>query len=449
MSVMHRLRFWLRQVLYDLGAGLLLRPALITLALAGLAVGLVDLEVRRPTGRPEGRFAWMLLGEPSSAQAVLGTIAGSMMAVVSIVYSVLVMALSLASMQFSPRILGGFMRDRISQTTLGVFIGTFTYCLIGLRSVRSEPAFVPAVAVSGALVLALLALGWLIFFIHHIASGIQANSLVERIARETEQVIDEVCPHPAVATDAAAEVLPEAPADAVVVTAPRAGYIQLMSEDNLLALALARGVTIKVTRAMGDFVPRGGELALMWPAASADVGARAACAAAFDLGTARTMQQDLEFGLRQIVDIGLKAISPAVNDPSTAATCIDHLGHLLAHLATRESPAALRELPRPGGGAARVVMRRHSFQRALDLALNQLRQYGRTDMAVSIRMLRALEEIAGATSAPERLARVWHHGRLVVTACGKDFQPEDREELELRLASLARACGVEPPAPSG
>ncbi len=158
------------------------------------------------------------------------------------------------------------------------------------------------------------------------------------------------------------------------------------------------------------------------------------------------MQQDLEFGLRQIVDIGLKAISPAINDPSTAATCIDHLGHLLAHLATRQSPAALLERPSLGGGPARVIMRRHSFQRALDLAFNQLRQYGRTDMAVSIRMLRALEEIASATSAAERLARVWHHGRLVVAACGKDFQPEDREELELRLASLACACAVELPA---
>src|SRR6202034_3381718 len=135
--------------------------------------------------------------DPQVALTILSGIAGSIMTVVSIVFAILLMTLTLASTQFSPRILVSFVRDRATQWTLGIFLGTFSYCMAALPAARSLPhPFSPVATVLGAMVLALLCVGWLLFFIHHISQSISVNHIVDRIARETEQVIDELMPHP-------------------------------------------------------------------------------------------------------------------------------------------------------------------------------------------------------------------------------------------------------------
>ena len=223
------LRFLSRQIGYDLRSGLLFRPALLIAALAALALVGPSLEVRLA---PEAS-AW-LATEPGAAQVVLSTVAGSMMTVVSVVYSILLVALSLASMQFSTRILAGMMRDRVSQNTLGLFVGTFVYCLLLLRAVHGDPApFVPGVSLTFALVLALASLGGLVFFIHHIIRSIQANHLVERIATETEAVIDAVFPERLGPGEVPAEhPVPEPPPGAIPVRAVASGYVQLIDVDS-------------------------------------------------------------------------------------------------------------------------------------------------------------------------------------------------------------------------
>jgi uncharacterized membrane protein len=184
------MRFLFRQLAYDLNANLLLRPALwlVGCVLLSLGVPAVERSLLRtmPSVRPLLDFLSL---EPGTAQTLLSTLAGSMMSVVSVVYSILLVALSLASMQFSTRILAGFVRDRFSQQVLGLFIGTFAYCLGLLRSIRSDPADVPGLAVALAMLLAMLSLGSLVLFIHHMVMGIQANVIVDRIATETERVI--------------------------------------------------------------------------------------------------------------------------------------------------------------------------------------------------------------------------------------------------------------------
>lgn len=409
-----------------------MRPALITVALGGLSIGVMALESHSADVRAfASRLRFLFQGEPSSAQAVLGTIAGSMMAVLSIVYSVLIMALSLASMQFSPRILGGLMRDPVSQRTFGLFIGTFVYCLLVLGSIGPDPAAVPRIAISLAIVLALVSLGQLVYFIHRTALGIQANHLIERVAAEATAVIDEQFAAPAGDDDPAPPDVPPSE-DAVPVEAVRAGYVQLVDDVGLCAVAAEARVTIHVMRAPGDFVVAGGVLARVSPPSRATSEVRQAIETAFDVGSIRTMQQDHEYGVRQIVDVALKAISPAVNDPSTAVTCIDHLGHLLARLARRADPA--RVLGVEGG---RVVQTRPGFEHTLDLAMNQLRQYARGDMSVSLRLMRALQEVARATTQPRRLARIGMHARLVAEGISPSFQAEDREPLERLAAEVA------------
>jgi uncharacterized membrane protein len=184
---------------------------------------------------------------------------------------------------------------------------------------------------------------------------------------------------------------------------------------------------------MGTFVAEGLPLVVVAPAVTASE--TRAIQSAIDLGPIRTMQRDVEFGLRKIVDIGLKAISPAVNDPSTAATCIDHLGRLLVRVARR------RPVQVDHGG---VALPQTTLPDLVDLSFEQLRQYGRTDMAVALRLMRVLGEVASATRDPATLARIEVHARLLETAAAAAFPIEDREELVRRRAIVRDRTRADP-----
>lgn len=467
--MIQRIPFILRQMLYDLRSGLLLRPGLITAALAALAtaLGLLD---DHPMVREFAirHLPGAFTGEPGAAQTLLATIAGSMMTVVSIVYSILVMMLTLASMQFSPRVVAALLRDTRSQNTLGIFIGTFTYCLLVLRSVRADPPFVPVLSVTGALALALLCLGTLIYFIHHIGLNIQANHLVDRVATETEAVIDQLFPDVLQPGEIQQgdQALPTPPLDAVPVASLHSGYIQIIDRTALLSIAAQHRVSLYLQKGVGEFTIEQNPLLFVHPPERATALVVQACQGTFDIGPIRTMQDDVEFGVRQIVDIALKAISPAVNDPSTAATCIDHLGRLLCRLARRRiAPAVVRIAPdlpaQPTDSALEqeahattppdaakgevVVFRRACFRTLLDLSLNQIRQYGRSDMAVALRLTRMLTEVASVVSAPDILSRILQHARLIEAEARRVHLPADCDELLIRLKSLEQHIEGEKP----
>lgn len=418
---MPSLQFRVQQLAYDLASGLFARPAAWIAALAFAALALPPLESRVAPG-----LSAFLATEPASAQVVLGTLAGSMMTVVSVVYSILLVALSLASIQFSTRILASMMRDRVAQNTLGLFVGTFVYCLLVLRAVHGDPQpYVPGVALTGAIALALFSLAGLVWFIHHIVSSIQANHLVDRIASETEAVIDDVFREALLPGEVLSDpALPPVPEGAAVVLSNRSGYIQLIDTDSLAKIA-ERGHAVFLLRPMGSFVAAGTPLFALSPPASPEL--ELADLRALDIGPMRTMQRDVEFGVRQIVDIALKAISPAVNDPSTAVTCIDQLGRLLVRVAGR------RPAPVQLGGVV-VPMTTHAA--LIDLAFDQIRQYGRADMAVALRLVRVLGELAAVTTQPASLARIQAHARMVAAAARAAFPAEDCEELERRLEGM-------------
>lgn len=433
---MKRLSFVLTQVLYDLEAGLLLRPLLITLAMAVLAIVLPEIEMHRPQVS-----AWMrdlpFLGgsDVSAAQLMLGTIAGSMMTVLTMTYSILIVALTLISMQFSPRVLVAFLRDRASQLTLGIFIGVFVYCVLMVRIVHGDPnAFVPPLSLATALLLAMLALAWLVYFIHHIGQGIQANFIIDAIATDAEKIIDEVFTEPEGEHHEPEKHL-AVPDGLARVPAPTAGYVQLIDEEGLADLARQHGVCIYLHRGPGEFVVVGAPLVSIEPSERLSPELARACADAFDLGPVRTMQQDVEFCVRMLVDIALKAISPAVNDPTTGSNCVDQLGRLLARLATRKDPPQeIRD-----GEKLLVQLRRTTFHRVVDLAFNQIRQYGKTDMAMNLRMLRALEYVGLVTSSPARKQVLRRQLLLVQKGAEGAFLQEDMGELEARVVAVEKA----------
>ena len=271
-------RFGLGLVVRDLRGGFALRPGAITIALAATAIGLSSLEERVTTIR-----AWsdvldrIFPPEPEAAYVVLGTIAGSMITVVAMVYSILLVVLTFASTQFSPRVLVAFVEDRVSQTTLGVFVGTFTYCLLTLPAVRSRPTpFVPSIAVVVAIGLAIACLGCLLYFIHHMASRIQASHVVDRIAAETERVLDGLFAGPLDGPPPASEGDSPPIGPGATVPATRSGYIRSVDERGLLAAAVKADAIVRVDRAIGLFVMEGTPLFEVAPADRATAAMRAA-----------------------------------------------------------------------------------------------------------------------------------------------------------------------------
>jgi uncharacterized membrane protein len=323
-----------------LRGGFLVRPLVSALTLGALGAFLSWLEETVP-----GSSDWVpgvlfpSHADPQVAQVILGGIAASIMTVVSIVFAILLMTLTLASMQFSPRIIVGFARDRVTQWTLGVFLGTFCYCMAALPAARSFPhPFSPVATVAGAMLLALACVAWLLFFIHHISHAISVSHIVDRIATETEAMIGGMMPSPRreshfTGNDAALPATWE-----TSILSVESGYIRYVDVESLLVLSKSAHVKVHGVRRVVQFVPAGTPLLMVNEGSRLSAEAAAELRGAFDLGPSRTLQQDVEFGILQIVDIALKAISPAVNDPSTAINCVDHLSRILIRFASRRSP---------------------------------------------------------------------------------------------------------------
>jgi uncharacterized membrane protein len=432
-----RLPLLFRHIMYNLRGGFLVRPLAIALVLGGAGALLSWLEETVPvvsTWVPQAIFPSH--ADPQVAQVILAGIGASIMTVVSIVFAILLMTLTLASMQFSPRIILGFARDGVTQWTLGIFLGTFSYCMAALPAARSLPRpFAPVATVLGAMLLALTCVAWLLFFIHHISHAISVNQIVDKIASETEVVIEDIMPWPRKHTRIAGDGPVEDLHWELTVSNDVPGYIRFIDVKQLVALAKSYRVKIRVLRRVGHFVPQDVPLLMVSKAERATADRVAAFRRAFDFGPSRTLQQDVEFGILQIVDIALKAISPAVNDPSTAISCVDQLSRILIRAASREPPATrLYDPP----GVLRVYIPWLEFDRLLDSAFEQIRIYSKTDVAVSLRLLRALGDIAATTRDNEIRRIVVVRAERVATGCAERLGEHEMSEIRARLSSLQR-----------
>jgi uncharacterized membrane protein len=421
--------------MYSLRGGFLVRPLLISIALGLLGAVLSSLEETVPA-----LSAWVPTvlfpsrADPQVAQIILATIAASIMTVVSIVFAILLMTLTLASMQFSPRILLSFVKDRVTQWTLGIFLGTFAYCMAALPAARSLPhPFSPVATVTCAMLLAVICVAWLIFFIHHISQAISVNHIVDRIARETEGVIDDIMPHPLRYAYEQEGVPYDGNKSEVLVASAVSGYIRYVDTGQLLKLAKAFKLRVRILRRVGHFVPAGVALFGASPEDRLDPERARELRAAFDIGPTRTMQQDVEFGVIQIVDIALKAVSSAVNDPSTAISCVDQLGRILIRFVSRHTPVPLLCDP---PHVVRVIVPWIGTENLLDTAFEQIHHYSVSDIAVSLRILRALDDIASTCGDTRIVESLIVRGRRVLAGCAERLGPEQIEKLRLRLAAL-------------
>jgi uncharacterized membrane protein len=425
-------------------------PAGMSLMAVALWTLMVYLD-RRFADRIPSDAWWLYGGGDEGARVVLSAIVTAMISVTSVVFSITIVALTLAAGQFGSRVLSNFMRDRGNQITLGTFIATFVYAMLVLRTVRGgegEAEFVPPFTMSVGILLVFLSVGVLIYFIHHVASSIQADSVVRSIALETENAIDRLFPGE-IGTEDPDEDGPEPgkgvrtslptrfDADAQAVRAPRGDHLQVVDQEKLMHLAVENDLVVRLRARPGDFVVQGGTVAHVWKSGDLKPELLEEVRDVFVLGRSRSLQQDAEFGILQLVEVAVRALSTGINDPFTAMNCVDRISSLLCRLSRRAFPGAERF---DDDGRLRVVADTSSFGGFVDSGFNQIRQNAGRSMGVLIRMLEALEAIGTQAGTHEQRQALEKHAALVLQAGLSHNPPEpDRMDLERAHASALRA----------
>jgi uncharacterized membrane protein len=435
-----------RRIIWDWVAGALwVLPTLSVGAflLAGAVLSRVEVD-------PDSPWADLAFqGTADDARSLLIVVSSTMITVTGLVFALTIVALQIASGQYSPRLLRNFMRDRGTQLVLSIFVGAFAYSTAGLFTVgiqsSDQEAFVPRLAVSGSLALALASVGVLIYFIHHLAHSIQIDTIMSQVERETRSVIDDIYPHQPRYREPEGRC-PEPPLEAVGLPATRSGYLQAVHPEPLLRAALRDDLVIVLAKQVGDHVVAGTPIAWAWHrSAGPPPGAgalRAALADAIQVGFERTMVQDVGFGIRRLVDIASKALSPAINDPYTGVQAVHHLSVVLCSLARqRLGDWTVRD----GQGELRVAVPRPKFPDYLRLGTAQIRRFGAAEPAVT-RALIVLLRDAGISSATEdrRLACVRHIRLVLDDARRATAQPADVEAIATEAATALRLLGVDP-----
>ena len=437
----------LKNLWSNLRSSLWFLPTLIVAASVVLAVALIEAD----SGVSDewlARWPRLFGAGAAGARGMLSTIAGSMMSVVGVTFSMTLVALSMASSQYTSRILRNFMSSRVTQAVLGIFAGIFTYCLIVLRTIRGgdEGAYVPALAVFFGFVLAVGGVGVLIVFIHHVASSIQASSIIASAAEETIEAIARLFPKKLGDSLNESKAMGQSPPPEEdrswhIVTANKSGYIQSVDNAALLHLAKAQKTVVRMERGIGEFVVENTPLASLALDASPNLETRVKLQSAFNLRRYRTVEQDAAFGIRQIVDVALKALSPGINDTTTGVTCVDYLAMILARLAPQYFPASHRY----EDGALRVIAKGPSFQSLLSEAFDQIRESARGNVGIQLRLLDGLQTIAILTADSGRRQALLEHVECIAELANRTLKsPHDRIRAESRLAEVREALQAGP-----
>ena len=399
---------------------------------------------------------WAIAGEADASRQVLIGIAAAVITVAGVMFSITILALQLASQQFGPRMLRNFIRDVGTQVSLGAFVGTFVYSVLTLGSVAHGSAgFVPHLSVTVALVLTLGDLGVLIYFINHVATSIQVTSVIAGIARDFRSTLrtlqNETArmvpgqPDP----DAEARELSARLDDANgLVRARTPGFLQSVGHDQLVRIAASSGATIQLLHRPGHFLAEGQPLARVWPADAAQVVADTLDRAHI-VGSSRTLTQDLGFAVDQLVEVAIRAISPAVNDPFTALNCIDWLGDCLCRAGRGPLPGGLYRDP---DGVVRLVDRTITFDGLVRKASDKIRQSARGMPAVLIRQLENLAKVGLALGDGRERGVLGLEAEMILRASEESVpEPADRrdvlaayEALDLVLGGIERSPSGEP-----
>ncbi len=397
------------------------------------------------TDKVEIDYWWVYTGGSDGARSLLEAVAGSMISVSATAFSITIVALQLAAANFGPRLLRNFMQDTGNQIVLGTFIGTFIYCLLVLRTIRGEgdgySQFVPQLAVTVGVLLAIISIGILIYFIHHASTIIQASNVIQNVSGDLHSAIERLFPNrighgEPENRQALAEIPMSFEEEALPIRANKTGYLQAIDDEELMKIACKYNLLIRLQIHPGNFVVKGSNLVFVFPSNKVNKKLAKQINDALILGKERTEQQDVEFPINQLVEIALRAISPAVNDPFTAIRCIDQLSAGFCHLVQRDFPSPYRY---DKNNKLRIITKSVKFAGLTDAAFNQIRQYGRSDAAVTIRLLEAIAVIATFTNSSKYQAALRHHADLILQDSRDGLsQEKDHKDVEERYYQIIK-----------
>lgn len=399
--------------------------------------GLTEVDAALDDTLPEAVSDLMFGGAPGAAREILGTIAGSLITVTSLTFSLTLVTLQLASSQFSPRLLRTFAQDRFVQRTLALFLATFVYAVTVLRRVRdatpSTAAFVPEISVTVAYLLTVVSVIALVLFLAHLVREIRVETMLDNVHADGVAVACDLLPAQGAPAHAMRQPPPRPPS-ASVITATSAGFLVQVDEDALLATAREESAVIVVDCSPGTWLVDGTPVAAAWPdeagVAFEAERAESVChrvRAAIHTGNERTPVQDCGYALQQLSDVAVKALSPGINDPTTAIHALGHSSALLCNLAGRRlGPVVLCD----DADAVRVVVARPRLDTLLEVALAQPRRYGAADAVVLMRMMALLREVARHVPAGQRAAIRDQLDRLNWSVAQQRFDPGERSELD-------------------
>jgi uncharacterized membrane protein len=395
---------------------------------------------------------WVYGGGPDGARTVLSVIAGSMITVAGVVFSITIVVLSLASSQFGPRLIRNFMNVRANQMVLGTFVATFIYGVLVLRTVNAvlDTRFVPGLSVTVAVVMSLLSLGVLIYFIHNVSESIQAQNIIAKVCRDLDKAVERIFPEKMGREEDLSngpikrdyDIPKTCDRDVCQVKADRSGYLQAIDNNALIRIAVEENLLVHLGYRPGNFITRGSALVTVWPGERVDEGLSEKINAIFILGPERTLEQDVEFAISQLVEIAVRALSPGINDPITANTCIDWLGVSLSQLANRKMPSSHRF---DQEGRLRVICKPFEFEGMVDAAFNMIRQNSQSIAAVSIHLLETIATVAAQTFRKEDRVALSRHAAMVVHGCKERLSDDDdRKDLERRYEAALEMLNGEP-----
>ena len=385
---------------------------------------------------------WVLNGTADVARVLLATVAAAIITVVGIVFSITIVALTLASTQFGPRMLRNFVRDPGTQLSLGTFVASFCYAMIALVSVGGGPHgdFVPHLSITVTLLLTLLDVAVLIYFLNHIATMIQLPVVIANIATTLVSEVTAMENSDAFGVGAArgpsqAELLSRLAKEGAPIRTPRSGYLQVIRHDVLVKIATKANAVVQLPHRPGHFMVAGQVIARVWPPEAAESVAER-LALGHVAGAYRTLPQDVSFGFDQLVEIALRALSPAVNDTFTGMTCVDWIADCLCRIAPIWHPHRIR---RDAEGDIRVIAFQASFDRLVERTFDTIRQAAIGMPAIMIRQLDAIAKVIEQVpdrrrrTALIRQAEAIQRSNLATVA-----DPSDRDDVTQRYEAVLR-----------
>lgn len=407
-----------------------------------LSISLVSLDntVNIPQ---EGWIRFFLVNSSDSARSILATISGAMIGVAGTVFSVTLVALTLASSQFGPRLIKNFMYVRLNQIVLGSYIATYLYCLLVLNAIKDGNGytFIPSISILVSILATIANIILLIIFIHQIATSIQADNVISDISDLISKQVEILFPE-----KMGDELDKKKSFDQntvissykkhTAIKSPRSGYLRYINSETILTIITSNESLFELKHRPGSFLVKGGEIGVLHSNNDWDEETTEELLEQFVFGKTKTSQQDLEFSIHQMVEIAVRALSPGVNDPYTAIACIDNLTATVSYLAAAKFPSKYRT---DENGKLRVIADVLDFEGVLDVAFNQIRQFSKGSTAVIIRLIESLTTILHFTKTEHQKRAVIRHAEMILRL-GKEtiVEKNDFSDLEKRAAPLLK-----------